>query len=783
MTDLAQTANAQIQDDKEQLPKRPTVPPRIRARVEQLWRETNNVPDFSNAVTAFRECQKAMFPQWFDRTDAYKGMQPQEMQTREQNRKVRINLCYQNVKQTVAMLVPEDHSVEWKPIPEIGKKNEVNPADERFAETLQAEVLRHCEEIRWQDIIQGYAQDAVSFRIACLKVTYDANFLGSPVSATQEDPDSQQNVQRLRVLVEDFTRRVFTEESARFEEMNELKDSLGIEGELETWAGIAAETIPLDCVRWDPAVRDLDRIHRARWISHDVMMSGDELRAKFPYKDNGDGTWEGIHPEDIDKLAIGQGQNKVFGDSWWASNQSSVNASASTTTAGQSDAPAKRYLVREVWIRSDGCVQTLVESLEYPAAKWSPVRTPACWYPFRFFRFNRIQGTVYGISDVELQKDIQNRINSKKSDEEKARWLSLVRWAYDTQLVDEQEAIKLKDINPGELRGINAQGQKLSDVIMELAMRYDPASFDTTRDEQDMRQMASVPEQMQGVTGRATFATEVNAAVQGAAISSNSRMASFRREMEATYQMMAELLCQELTPEQVKQDCGAGAFWPTIYSEDDGKKLYAQIEQMVDAELAQQTEAAQFQAAAVGQPYMQPNPDEASSARQAAIAEKCMESFGAPEPMTREALFRRFRCKVTVSINAQADSAQQGQSLLQLFQAIQAGATAAQAAGMSFDPAPLLKMAGNPEWATMFVDDPAKLGIAFAQLAQQDPASVPPELAMQIIQLLTPGVQQAQMQAQAEAQQSNQPEQVAEQAAQQGQQPAVASGQPPQMTA
>lgn len=776
MYEVASTSASSMGDagDDDKLAKRPIVPSRIRARVEQLWKETNNVPEFERAVTAGRECQKAMFPSWFDRTDPYKGNQPQELLTREQNRKVRINLCYQNVKQTVAMLVPDDHSVEWKPIPEIGGTGEVSPTDQRFADTMQAEVKRHCEEIRWQDIIQGYAQDAVSFRIACLKVTYDANFIGSPVSSTQEDADSQQNVQRLRVLVEDFTRRVFTGESARFEEMMELKESLGIEGELESWAGIAAESIPLDCIRWDPAVRDLDRIHRARWMSHDVLMSGDEIRAKFPYKDLGEDKWEGVHPDDIDKLSTGQaGQNKVFGDSFWA-NQTMASAGSSTMAGAQSDSQTKKYLVREVWSRSDGNVQTLVESLEYPAAKWSPVRTPACWYPFRFFRFNRIQGTVYGISDVELQKDIQNRINSKKSDEEKARWLSLVRWAYDTQLVDEQEAIKLKDINPGELRGINAQGQKLADVIMELQMKYDPAAFDTLRDEQDMRQMASIPEQMQGVTGRATFAIEVNSAVKGAAISSNARMAAFRREMEATYQMMAELLCQELTPEQVKQDCGAGAFWPIIYSEDDGKRLYAQIEQIVDAELSQQDEAAQFQAAAVGQPYLPPNPDTKASARQAAIAEKCMQSFGLPEPMTREALFRRFRCKVTVSINAQADSAQQGASLMQLFGAILAGAQAAQAAGMSFDPAPLLKMAGNPEWAEMFVDDPAQLGAMFAQLAAQDPAKVPPDLAVQIVQLLTPGIQQAQMQAQqaSMAEQSAPPNQ---------QQPPVASGQPPQM--
>jgi hypothetical protein len=736
--------------------KRPPVPSRMRARVEELWKETNGVPDFDRAVSAFRECQKSLFPSWFDRTDPFRGLTPQEQQTRETNRKVRVNYCLKNVQQTVAMLVPDDHSFEFKPIPEVGTENEVDPTDQRFGDTLKMELTRHLEEIRWQDIIQGYAQDAVSFRIACMKVTYDASYLGSPVSTNQEDPDTQQNVQRLRVLVEDHARRVFTDQDARFEEMMELKDSLGVEGELETWAGISAESIPLDCIRWDSTVRDIDRIHRARWISHDVLMNGKELRAKFPYRDNGDGTWEGIHPDDIDSLTSGQrGASGVMGDKFWTS-QTAPSEGSAAQSSGTSEAQNRRFLVREVWIRGDGCVLTLVESLEYPAAKWAPVRTPACWYPFRFFRFNRVQGTVYGISDVEMQRDIQNRVNSKKTDEEKARWLSLVRWAYSTELIDEQEAIKLKNMNPGELKGINTQGQTLKDVLMELRMEYDPESFNTTKDEQDMRQMASLPEQVQGVTGRATFATEVDAAMQGAAISSNARMASFRREMEATYTMMAELLVQELTPEQVKQDCGPNAFWPQIHSEADGKRLYAEITAQVDQELALQDQAAQFQSSLTGQPYQEPNPDEATSARQAAIEAKCMEVFGCPEPMTREVLFKRMRCKVTVAINAQADRAAQGQSLMQLFGAIQAGATAAQAAGMSFDPKPLLKMAGNPEWATMFINNPAQLGATFLQLAMQNPQQVPPDLAVQIVQLLLPAAQQAQMAAQQQAQ-SGQP--------------------------
>ena len=744
----------QNQEEEKQLEKRPPVPPRVRAHVEKLWQKTNNVPEFTRAVAAYQECQKALYPSWFDRTDPFRGLTPAELKTRETNRNVKVNLCLKNVTQTVAMMVPDDHMVEWTPIPEIGTEGQVNETDQRFADTIKAEIQRHDEEIRWQDIIQGYAMDATSFRIAAMKIYYDANYLGTPVSSNQEDPDIQQNVQRLRVMAEDFARRVFTDQDARYEEMMTLKESLKIEGELETWTGLAIENIPLDCIRVDSTIRDIDRIHRAAWISHDVLMSADELRAKYPYELLPDGTWKGIHPEDIDCLTAGKGSADSLNDKFWAT-QTAAGAGSGAQTSPESPAQRNRFLVREVHSRADGRIETLVESLEYPAASWSPVRTPACWYPFRFFRFNRVQGTIYGISDVELQKDIQSRINSKKSDEEKARWLSLVRWAYDTQLIDEQEAIKLKDINPGELKGINAQGQKLQDVIMQMRMEYDPESFDTTKDEQDMRQMASIPEQMQGVTGRADFATEIDAAVQGAAISSNARMSAFRREMEATYHMKAEILVQELTPEEVKQDCGPGAFWPVVYSDAEGKKLYDEITKQVDAELQMQEQAMQLQSAQMGQPPVQPNQDQASSARQAAIQAKCMEAFGFPEPVTRETLFRRLRCKVTVAMNAQADRAQQGKSLLQLFQTIQAGAVAAQAAGKVFDPTFILKMAGHPEWETMFKDDPAQLGAQFLQLSMQNPGAVPPELAMQIVQLLMPVVQQAQI---SQAAQAGQPQ-------------------------
>lgn len=746
-----------ISDDG-RIPPRPQVPGRIRSRTEALWKETNNVPDFDRAVAAWRECQKSMYPAWFDRTDVFRGLQPQELNTRENDRKVRVNYAYRGILQAVAMLVPDDHDFEWEPIPQVGEDtNAPNPVLLRFCETIKAETKAHLGEIRWQDILKGYAQDSLAFRIACLKITYDTAFIGSPISSLPDDKDQQHNVQRLRVLVEDYARRVFTQQDGRFEEMLELKDSLGVEGELESWAGIKVENIPLDCVRFSSLVRDIDRIHMAPWISHDVLMSGDDLRAKFPYSLNEDGiTWEGIHPDDILRLTQGQGgaQNKIFGDTFWTT-QAMAGAGTSAQASPQSEAQIRRYLVREVWNRSDGVVQVLVEGLEYPAAKWTPTKGGSDWYPFRFFRFNRVQGTPYGISDVELVRDIQNRVNRKKSDGEKARWLSIPRYIYDTTNVDETEAVKIKNINPGEAQGLNLQGKDPKDAFLPLSFEMKMEAFDVTEDQQDMRQMMAQPEQVQGVTGRANFSSEVTASMEGMQAAFQSRSNDFRREMEATYHQIAEMLVQVLTPEEVKEDCGSNALFPRIYSQAAGKKLHDQIRAQATAQITAQEQTAAMQAQAVGQPPPPANPDGRDSAIETLVEQLCMEAFGFPEPLTREVLFKRLRCKVTVGINVQADQAAAAKSLLMLFQAIQAGGMAAQAAGLTFDPTPILKMWGKPEWATIFKANPAQLGEKFAQAAQANPGAVPPELALQVTQLLAPLAQQAVLQAQAAAQPGN----------------------------
>jgi hypothetical protein len=685
-------------DDKQELPKRPEIPSNVRAFVKKWWGDTANVPDHDAAVRAARECQKTLFPAWFDRSDRYRGMAPQELRTRSDDRRVRTNLAYRNVLQTVAMTVPDDHGMRWEPIQEVGAETgPLNPAHQKMAETLVPVVQAYLNEANWQETIQACVQDACQYRLGVLKIVFDRDFTTDTLKGHAENRDQQDNVQRLRVLLEDYNRKVFTQDSEQYKELITLKDSLGLDGELKVWSGIRTELVPIDCFKFDPAVRNFEQIYRASWMSHDVMMSVEEIRSKYPFKLLADGDWEGVHPNDLTT------QNRLQTSGTRPSNDTFYGTSREKgkgpNPIPDSTAEMDRVLVREVWARSLNRVFVLVDGVEYPVASWVPKNTPAQWYPFRLLRLNRVTGQIYGISDVELQREIQLRINRKRTDEEKARWLSLPRGIYNTQGIDQAEVNKMRDHNPGEWKGLNLGSAKSIKEVMEFQQfNFTPESFNTAKDEQDMAGMSCLPIQMTGVTGQAKYSSEVEAATQGAAISANARGTIIRRFLEGTYDMVAEILLQELTQQEAQDFAGPLAFWPHIYSEAEAMQVAAALHKQVDmkaqATLAQAAMTPTLPAAPgmpPGPPAPPPPQTLIDEMRSQEFEQACMATFGWTEPVSREVILRRLRCKVTVALNTQADRAQRVQAIQSICSSIQMLAQAAQSAGKILNIKPFLK--------------------------------------------------------------------------------------------
>lgn len=665
------------------VPPIPDVPKKVRDRVERWWKETNAVPDFDRAVRDWQESHKTLMPAWYDTSDRYKGRIPKELRKRKDDRNVRVPYAYRNVLQGVAMTVPEDHNFSFGPTPVLTPEGLATSPDmflSQFAKTLELVVGAHLAELDWQSTVEEWVQDAHCFPMAVLKVTYDAEYINNALKTHGSSPDSQDKIQRLRRLTEEYALHRFSDQAEEYREMEQLRRTLlGPNGFIQVRKGIYVETIPLNCFRFDQNIRSPSQFYRAAWMSHDALLTREEVLERYPFRELPDGSWTGLHPRDLDKAREGNPQTAPLSDESWLRRFNPGQYAGEATGRPQNrERDVNLILVREIHSLRDGWVYTLIEGISYPVAAYVPTRTTKRWYPFVPLILNPIAGQVYGVSDVSLVAEIQHRINRKRSDEEKARWISIPRGVYNTSGLDEKEALKLSDVMPGEYKGINVPGDKLENNLTQIAPPFTPESYDITRDDQDMQQMQSLPAQSMGVTSRAGFATEVQVAAQGAAISVGHRQNRVRRALEDLYTFVAEILLQNVDADEAIAIAGPHALWPKMFDEHEGIKAWATITETAKSML----EMAMMQ----GMPPADPD---------AIARELCLKQFGFPEPLTREALFRRLRCKVRVNLNSQLDRQQRLDGIQKVFMAIQTGAQAAQLSGMAFDPTVVLSLAGD----------------------------------------------------------------------------------------
>ncbi len=750
--------------DEPQRPKpaRPEPDKKVSRRTDRWMKDTGNAPAFDQAVKAWREAQKTLFPARNDPSDPFRGQIPLENRRRKDDRKVRIPLAYRNVMQTVAMTVPDDHGVRWRAREMVPAMNAMSkpigrdPFLTTFGTTVRLVSERHLEEIAFQEIAEACVQDSTQFPLAVLKVSYQRDFHNDPIKSQAENHDEQDNFARLQHLREMAAQGDIRDDDPEWEEMSTLQEGMFGTSEITLWQGLSVENLPLNAFGFDPNVSSIETIYSAAWMKHDVIMAEEEILTKFAYKvlqADADGKalkWEGVHPDDL-KQANGYDS---AGKELKEDKKKRIKGSSIATDAGDGtgsddgDSPRNRYhLVREVWAKSENKVLTFVAGVPYPAKQVVPTKQPEQWYPFVVLVLNRVFGEVYGISDVELQADIQHRINRKASDEEKARWLSLPRGIGNSQLANETERTKMSDIAPGSVKWVNlGTGQRMADAVEWMKYEYNPESFNKVEDYQFLRQMASLPEQATGVTGRAQFAAEVNAAMQGAAVSSTFRQGRVRRFLERFYTVVAEILLQELTKDDVTSMVGSNAIWPLVYKEQEGKRLFRTLleEERQKATTALGQDAVMALSGAMTEAdvamIQQQLKEQADTMARDSVKERCRKAFGFDEPMTRETIYRRLQCKVYISMSGQMDRDQRVKNLMGLFEALGNAAAAAQQSGVGFNPLPFLRkisalLGEDDDLDEMFDPDPNMLVQNLIKSVQDAPDRLQPEAAAALVQL------------------------------------------------
>jgi len=754
------------QSTANEVPKeRPEVPQRIQAKVREWWAQTDNQVQRSNALWEAREAHKYLFPARFNVNDPRRGQTPFELRDGKDDRRVQVPYIYRDSLQSTAMTVPDDMTFVWSPVEQVKPppapqlalvptmamqagmppppagaiappiSDNIDPQVEGFGQTLRIVELNLLEEIGWLRKIQAWVQDGGLFPASILKFGFRRDYRTNVLSETPCDKDEQDSIQRLESLMQRFTAKEFDENSTDYEDMLRLVTSLKSKAELKRWWGVYLQLIPMDAFGVSEDAADLVDIYDAPFMFHDALQTGEEILKNNPYVELPDGTTEGILEAELTQAVPWDQRNATTDPN--SRNRISRHRQLTTPRAtpanvasaqGQSVDPKKlKFMVREIWCKRDRTVYTVIKGINHFIKTWVPQKTSSRWYPFAYYAPGRVPGEVYGCSDLELKKDIQKRIHRKRSDEEKARWLSIRRYIYNKGLVDEKELSKVQDIPPGQFRGANfGAGVKLGDVVMPLEQPFNPVSFDTTVDERDKDMMGALPVQALGTTGVANFATEANLAAQGASIAVQFRQAQVRRETEGLLTCLAEILLQELTPDEARMIAGPFGVWPELYDEREAEAVMMEAKgraaQTVAPQVMQQIigERMIMQARGVAPAPLDPNELRMRVETLAAPVwqQEMLTRFGASEPMTREALFRRLKVKVKSSLTSSLDRGQRIQSLSLLAQSTMQLAQAAQMSAIPFN-------------ARAFLQIGAKLVGEDEQLDQIFPAVPPVPMAAQ----------------------------------------------------
>ena len=295
-----------------------------------------------------------------------------------------------------------------------------------------------------------------------------------------------------------------------------------------------------------------------------------------------------------------------------------------------------------------------------------------------------LENEAAGASLAWWGKDAQERINRKRTEQEKARRSSLPRWGVDSSITNVNEIKKISDKPPFSMFSLNLAGKTWEDCVKSFEAKYDPSAFDATADMMELDSAMGINDATRGALGRAEFASEVQASVQGLSSWTMHLQSRIRRAVKAAYKVVAELLIMNMPPRMAQEIAGEGAVWPMVYDEAEAEAITKRI----NGQLMIRAMLAQHQAAAMGQ-MIDPAMIQAQieQERQQAM----MQAFGTAEPVTRRKLFNACQLTLDVAMDAQVDRAQRIASMERLGTVILTLSQAAQAMGRPFNPDPILR--------------------------------------------------------------------------------------------
>lgn len=553
-------------------------------------------------ITEFNELVKT--PQFL--RDAFEQMQEDRAYVAEEligskdQDTVIVNQVLKNQQTVVANLGLDDPKASCKVLPQAGGL--VDPSMTAMSETMELFLNRMITQTRLPELMEGAAQDAQTNGIAWLKVSVQEDFLKDPVGQNRFN-DQQENVAEYLRLQEAKAAGDFNDDSADAQKLKDLDHTLKvwmadriiaqppmipqtvmdpmtgmpteqmvpdptdprtvrktaiIDGEeldllgcpeLERYLGFSVDQLLPEDVRWDWSIKRPEELRRGAWMAYRVYLSKEDIAAKFALEQD---EYKSITVYTTDGKKTERRWGILGPDERTDIEAQQINDRCAVWTL-EHRVMGRRY----VWV--DGVSRFLASEVFQAVGS----------NPFSLFPvyFNRVSGRALPLSDVRLQRDLQNEYNLLRTHDRQGRrasypWVALAAGAADQADIDAIEgrapfqAVMLKKADD-----VNKYMKEMNGAP------YNQGLYDTSKVVADMQMVANVPLTGMGVQGEGKVATDLTLANQGMQKANSRRQAQLNRTFSDLLEWMGQVAVKVFPADNIKAMCGMQSVWLALSAE------------------------------------------------------------------------------------------------------------------------------------------------------------------------------------------------------------------------
>lgn len=402
-----------------------------------------------------------------------------------------------------------------------------------LCKTIETVTNRYLDDAQLKMRAKATVRAALTCSFGVLKVMYQQRIETDPLIHARI-ADSQDNRMRVAGLAMELEDDGNQNDKGKKEEIRETMAALQERAEVGRTEGLVIDRVLTENLLVDPSIAEFWDYEQADWMVQIVPMKKAVAEGLYGYK--------------LDKATIYKHRDM----------RSSSTGSGRLFSGGkQTNDDDSQICILEIWDKQSQRVYTMAEGCEFWLRDpYSPPKVGERWYPFFLLPFQTVDGHFVGPSIVDLTERLQDEHNSARDRYNEHRDLIKPGYIASAEL-NEKTLKRFTDSELGEITLIDAEGQPIQQAIMLKSYPpIDPAVYDTSPVRLDWEMVTGLQDASRSSVVKPKTATEANILQQ----SLSGRVSEFRDQVEDFLQQIAqytaEILIQELQPEQVEKIMG-----------------------------------------------------------------------------------------------------------------------------------------------------------------------------------------------------------------------------------